>query len=414
MAFPVATTADAADRKAGHAAGDASSGGLAPPLHGVGNMATHLRMGLCVAFAAAACAVSSAAGASDGVVGPGNCNAAGFASVLAAVDGSGGGTLSFNCGTASIAFAGYQTIANTVTIDGGGTITFDGGNASAFLQVFASAHATLKRLTLQHGVYTGGVHALENFGTLALDHVRVLANTSSDTPLANYGTLVVRSSTFSGNAANSASSGDGGAIAHSGTALTVEASTFDANSAGHQGGAIFASAPLSIVNSTFSGNSGAAGGGAIYQTGSGDSSVEYATIVSNTATFGAGLYNDGASSTLTVSRSIVAANTSGNCDGVLASGGYNLSDDTGCGGTFTGPGDLTGQNLPMGALADNGGPTHTRLPLSGNPALNHVPAGACAIAVDQRGAGRPFGAGCDSGAVEVGGAIDLIFANGFD
>lgn len=354
--------------------------------------------------------------ASDGIVGPGNCNAAGFANVLAAVDGSGGGTVTFNCGSATIPFTAYRQIAHAVTIDGGGTIVFDGGGASALFQVFSSAQVVLKRLTLQHGAYSGGVHMLENFGVLTLDRVRVLNNASAQSPLANYGTLVVRASTFSGNAATSSTSGDGGAIAHTGNDLRVSGSTFNGNSAAHFGGAIYAhGAPMTVTNSTFNANTASAGGGAVYQDGSGDSSITYATIVGNNAPFGAGVYNDGAgSSTLTIDRSIVAANATGNCDGVLASGGYNLSNDTGCGGAFTAPGDLLNQSLPMQALANNGGATATMLPQAGNPAIDHVPRAQCAVPIDQRGAGRPFGAGCDSGAVEAGATIDLIFFDGFD
>jgi predicted outer membrane repeat protein len=365
-----------------------------------------------VAFALGA----GCAAASDGVVGPGNCNAAGFADVLAAVDGSGGGTITFNCGTATIPFTAYRQIAHAVTIDGGGTIAFDGGGTSALFQVFASAQVVLKRLTLQHGAYSGGVHMLENFGVTTLDHVRVLNNTSAQSPLANYGTLAVRASTFSGNAATSPTAGDGGAIAHTGNDLHVSASTFNGNHAAHFGGAIYAhGAPLSATNSTFNANTAGAGGGAVYQDGSGDSSISHATIVGNSAPFGAGVYNDGGgSSTLTIGRSIVAANASGNCDGVLASAGYNLSDDSGCGGAFTAPGDLLNQSLPMQALGDNGGATATMPPQAGNPAIDHVPRTQCVVPVDQRGAGRPFGAGCDSGAVEVGAAIDLIFFDGFD
>ena len=51
-----------------------------------------------------AAAFALPAWAANGVVGPGNCNQAGFDSVLAAVDGSGGGTITFNCGTATIVF----------------------------------------------------------------------------------------------------------------------------------------------------------------------------------------------------------------------------------------------------------------------------------------------------------------------
>ena len=34
--------------------------------------------------------------------------------------------------------------------------------------------------------------------------------------------------------------------------------------------------------------------------------------------------------------------------------------------------------------------------------------------LDQRDATRPAAAGCDSGAVEVGGSFDLVFYDGFD
>ncbi len=348
----------------------------------------------------------------DGVVGPGNCNEGGFDSVLATVDGSGGGTITFNCGTATIVFTAYKQIANAVVIDGGGSITFDGNNASALFQVFFSSTTTLKRLTLRRGEFLD-VHALENFGTLVLDRVRVLDNVSSESPLMNYGTLTVRSSTFSGNQATSAGSGDGGALANPSGEVQISGSTFNGNSAARYGGAIYSEGPLSVTNSTFNANSGNAGGGAVYQTGSGASDIDFSTFVDNSAPYGAGIYNEGSgNATLTISRSILAGNTTGNCDGVLLSGGYNLwSGPQNC--PFSQPGDAQA-TLTMGALANNGGPTLTMLPAAGNPAINHVPAAQCPINVDQRGAGRPFGAGCDSGAVEAGSPVDLIFRDGFD
>jgi predicted outer membrane repeat protein len=368
-----------------------------------------MRMQACVLmltlYAAQAAAV-------NGVVGPGNCNEAGFNSVLATVDGSGGGTITFNCGTATIPFTGYKQIANAVTIDGGGTITFDGNNASPLFQVFFSSTTTLKRLTLRRGVL-GDVHALENFGTLVLDRVRVIDNVSSESPVMNYGMLTVRSSTFSGNRATSSTLGDGGAIANPSGEVQVSGSTFNGNSAARYGGAIYSEGPLSVTNSTFNANSGSAGGGAVYQTGNGASEIDFSTLVGNTAPYGAGIYNEGSgNASLTISRSILAANTTGNCDGVLLSGGYNLwSGPQNC--AFSQPGDAQA-TLTMGALAANGGPTLTMLPAAGNPAINHVPSAQCPIHVDQRGAGRPFGAGCDSGAVEVGSPIDVIFQDGFD
>ena len=71
--------------------------------------------------------------------------------------------------------------------------------------------------------------------------------------------------------------------------------------------------------------------------------------------------------------------------------------------------DGTSPNL--GALASNGGPTQTLLPQAGSAAIDAVPANSCNVAVDQRNAPRPFGAGCDIGSVEVN---DIIFRNGFE
>ncbi len=349
--------------------------------------------------------------ASDAVVGPGNCNEAGFTNALSAVDNSGGGTITFNCGTATFTVTSYKSIANTVVIDGGGRITFDGGGSSAFFQVFASAQVTLRNLTLRHGVFNA-VHAVENFGTLTLDRVTLAENTSSESPLMNYGSATVIDSTFSGNA----SASSGGAISNLGTSLDVSGSTFDGNSATN-GAAIYSEAPLAVTNSTFSANTASGGGGAIYQTDAADALLVFVTAAGNTAVFGAGVYKDAGNfdHAMTVANSIFSGNATGNCDGVIESAGYNLSDDTHCGAAFTGPGDLNNVALPMQPLGDNGGPTRTQPPQAGNPAIDHVPLASCPEPFDQRGGARPFGAACDSGAVEVGSAAgDRIFADGFE
>ena len=48
----------------------------------------------------------------------------------------------------------------------------------------------------------------------------------------------------------------------------------------------------------------------------------------------------------------------------------------------------------------NGGSTDTHMLLPDSPALDAIPAGVCAVAIDQRGEARPQGDGCDIGAVE--------------
>jgi predicted outer membrane repeat protein len=210
--------------------------------------------------------VSADAGAFDGVVGPGNCDEAGFSSVLATVDDSGGGTVTFDCGDdATFAFTSYKTIQNAVTIDGAGRVTIDGGGSSAFFQVAANASASLRHLTLQHGAFAGS-HALENRGHLMLWDVRVIFNTSSESPVFNYGRLDVLSSTFGSNA----SSGPGGAISNTnetpggtgeGGVLVVAYSTFEANTSASTGGAIYNYDAFTLLRDvTLNGNTATAGG----------------------------------------------------------------------------------------------------------------------------------------------------------
>ena len=62
--------------------------------------------------------------------------------------------------------------------------------------------------------------------------------------------------------------------------------------------------------------------------------------------------------------------------------------------------DTTADPL-LAVFAYNGGPTATHALLPGSPAIDAIPAAQCAVADDQRGAPRPAGPGCDSGAFEV-------------
>ena len=98
-----------------------------------------------------------------------------------------------------------------------------------------------------------------------------------------------------------------------------------------------------------------------------------------------------------------------NCDVVLgaaSSNGYNFSDDDTC--DFSDATDQEDAGDPLlGPLADNGGPTPTRLPLTGSPLINVIPLAACeddgaaGISSDQRGLPRPAETGCEIGSVEL-------------
>ena len=227
------------------------------------------------------------------------------------------------------------------------------------------------------------------------------------------GTLNVDRSQFVNNHSNTT----GGAISCYGDSLGVTNSAFGGNLAATLGGAIYSNGALVVANATFNTNTANGnGGGAIYQNGTQAGMVTYATITGNTSPiFGAGIYNNNGGSTLTISKSILSGNASGNCDGVITSGGYNLANDSGCGGVFGGT-DMSNATLPLGTFANNSGPTSTMLPLTGNQAINFIPNALCAIDHDQRNAGRPASANtaCDSGAVELNGIFDGIFADGFE
>jgi len=366
--------------------------------------------------------VSAPAPAANVVIGPSGCNEAGLDSALASVQSSGGGTITFNCGNATIPFTGYKQVSGTVAIDGGDVIVFDGGASSAFFQVFASGTLSLRRLTLQHGRFSGS-HALENFGFLRLDRVRMQANVSNGPTIQNQGGLIIERSTFSGNSNTDVElAGCGGVLYNDGGEATVRTSTFVGNQAGTGGSAICSTSDLDIADSTFTGNATTekASGSAIYMTG-GTGRVRYATIVGNTGhAYGGGIYSADPA-VLTISRSIIAYNEGGNCNGsstALVSGGYNVwAGATMC--SFIGPGDGTGDPM-LGALANNGGPTQTMLPASGSAAVDRIPGPECELPLDQRGAVRPEGpmlpsSGlCDSGAVERSSTIDVIFYDSFD
>lgn len=231
------------------------------------------------------------------------------------------------------------------------------------------------------------------------------------------GTLFALFSQFTGNTAATT----GGAISVYANVVNVYNSSFTTNQSGSHGGALYSIGSMLTGNSTFHGNTAngaGSGGGAISQAGTPSGFVFYSTLSGNSAGYGGGIASEGmGSSSVQVFGSMLAGNTNGNCAGVLSSTGYNLSDDSNCGGAFTATGDANSVVLALQPYGNYGGPTLTRPPQAGNPAINRIPPGSCSLLLfpdDQRGALRPAGSNCDSGAFEVGAVIDLIFADGFN
>ncbi len=298
--------------------------------------------------------------------------------------------------------------------------TFNGNSApdGGAISIAAGANATISGTTFATNSGGSGA-AIETLGTqVTLNETTFVGNdaTSGDGGAIWMlgGRLDINRSRFIGNA----SATTGGAISCAGVQLFVDNSTFADNISGTTGGAIHSTCAMSVTNATFTTNSttGFNGGGAINQDGPISALIYYATIHNNTAAFGAGLYKDGAASgTLFIGRSIVSANTGGNCDGVVGSNGYNVVNDTGCGG-FVEMGDMQNANLPLLTFGNYGGPTPTLPPSAGNAAIDRIPIVDCFSTIDQRGAARPNGSGCDSGAFEFGATAPTpqIFTNSFE
>jgi hypothetical protein len=228
---------------------------------------------------------------------------------------------------------------------------------------------------------------------------------------------------------NNHTTGDGGGIRAegcSGISMEVHESTIASNTAVN-GGGFYALYPFVVELSTFSGNAASGAGGGIYiddgEPSGSTAKVLSSTLYLNTALDGSAvLFND---SQYTPNFLITFQNTlvSGTCERFGAGANYidgvlgNLqSPGHGCGfggpfpnGTFS-TYDVPAENLKLGALGNNGGPTPTHLPQAGSAAIGTGWQLACEK-LDQRGYVRT---GCDVGAAEAGALNDVIFRTGND
>jgi hypothetical protein len=158
------------------------------------------------------------------------------------------------------------------------------------------------------------------------------------------------------------------------------------------GGCIFNAGTLTLTNSTVSACTAGFGGG-IFNTGT--LTLANSTVSEDGATDTGGIANAG---TLTLTNSLV----DGDCIfDPVTSNGYNIESpgDT-CG--FDQPTDqvsVTEEQLNLGPLQDNGGPTMTHALGEGSVAIDVIPTDMCAPDTDQRG--FPRDSMCDVGAFEV-------------
>ena len=360
------------------------------------------------------------------------CSWEAFSGALDAIQTAGGGTLVLDC-SGTIIFEDQIPISTAVAIIGNGEIIFDGNGNTRHFEVDVGARLELIGVTLQNGISEYG-GAIYNDGTLKvtasafndnhpsafwgqggaiynLGSLEVIASSFSGNraylggAIFSYGSLEVAASTFRNNRAVT-----GGAIHTAVGWPEITASTFTDNYAEFSGGAISNESRFMVITaSTFNGNEAGSGGAILNSQPNARLQITSSTLSGNggIATAGGAIHTRQRSHITEISASIIANNIGyrgPNCDlwaedtpGIeIISGGWNLTNDSSCGLTL--PSDIvTAVNL--GALGDNGGPTHTMLPPDGSAAIDNADCGATTDA-DQRGAPRPD-TGCDIGAIEV-------------
>jgi hypothetical protein len=285
--------------------------------------------------------------------------------------------------------------------DAGGAITFGGGTLTIETSTFESNTAE----------FAGAIDAA-SYGSPSIARIT--------------------GTTFRGNTATTKRFG-GGAILNRGAELWVMGSLFADNRSNRgNGGAI--AIPTGIVNistSTFdhdlAGGSGAAISVGDWSDSEGKRTAPYVVSVGWTTVSAARtpVYRQVSGRVggdeIAFTGSIVIADAGASaCSGApVSSGGGNLGDAA-CG--FTGAGDAAAVRpqpspdaspsptpdpsaLPfdwlLGPLADNGGPTLSRLPVPGALAVDFASGVAGCPPLDQRGMTRPSGAACDAGSVET-------------
>ncbi len=297
--------------------------------------------------------------------------------------------------------------------------------AGRVFYIMDGATVTIQKMTVRHGnppehLRTGGGIYNDYFGTLTLRDSVVADNVASDgAGISNRGTMTIINCIVKGNVADAVEEpghqcGNGGGIKAVATAKTVIINTtVTGNHADSRGGGIKGNCDgtMEIINSTISNNTSGESVAGVYSRG--QMTITNSTIVNNNVI---GDRRQGGPSGICVrdhldfTNTIIANNGGGpDCGicshdsghGIIGANVNNLIGDGSCNPGFSG-------DPLLGPLADNDGISigegytiQTHAPLPGSPVIDAIPADECIVGVDQRGASRPQGAGCDIGAYEV-------------
>jgi hypothetical protein len=328
------------------------------------------------------------------------CTEAGIREAIAA----GAGPHTFGCsGPTTIVTEATILIDNDVELDGGGNISLESPFIGhPLLHVTEGAEAALSGIALHGGA------PIENHGSLRLVNVRMsgVGNPKIIGSINSYGQLTVVDSEFL----------DANAV--SGTDISVEDGELALTSSTVHG--VWTLGRVLIVDSLVVASLTVYGEADVVNSTLGRVRSEGRTRIVNSTMTPGRTYTSGVpaidwNGQISVRGSVII----GHCDVEVVSDGYNIESpgDT-CGfDQGTDQVNVSADDLKLGPLADNGGPTMTHALEAGSVAIDVIPEDDCVdaegelLAADQRGEPRfvglpfgplePVGDGCDVGAFEL-------------
>jgi len=312
-----------------------------------------------------------------------------------------------------------QAIANAFP---GAYINFAANLAGATIlltsgQLMISSNLTIDASALPGGLAINGNHAnpifyivgspIPTINLAALNLTNGYSSSRAGGAVVNGAVLSLNNCTLAGN--STASIYSGGAIINSGL-LTLTGCTFSGNVAGSGGAILNQSSVCTVQNCTFAGNTASAGiGGAIISDYGATLNLLHCTFTGNTASsHGGDIYN--LSSQVNLNNTILAASTPDDIYNAAAStntaGGSNIVQVLVNAGTLIGTNTILAVNPQLAPLGNHGGPTQTRPPMTGSPAIDAAP--STTLLTDQRGYPRVVGPAPDIGAAEFQDASPIV------